>query len=87
MREFEADGVLISGVAGVYSGDGDPATSLFQANIGSIFLSSNGSIYKKIGGLPNQWSQIESSYIPQDEVVSDDSVVIDDSGVVKVDGS
>lgn len=40
---------------GLFGGDGDPSSSGFEAPIGSLFMSTNGELYKKFGAGDSDW--------------------------------
>lgn len=54
-RAFEVDAVLLSGVAGILAGAGDPSVDLVPAPVGSMYLRSDGAFWRKYGLLDNEW--------------------------------
>lgn len=62
---FEVEGILLEGGAAVFSGSADPSIALLQAPVGSMYLRTDGTTWKKIGPLQNEWQmeQLQSTAI------------------------
>jgi len=59
-RSFEApDGILLNDLAGVLSGTFDPSVSGQAGPIGTLFLRTNGELFKKIAAADSDWLEID----------------------------
>jgi hypothetical protein len=62
-RAFRTDAVSLGDIVGIFSGDGDPSSEdVNGVPLGSLFLRTNGQIYRK-SAQPNQWEPLVSSSI------------------------
>lgn len=63
-RAFEApDGILLNDLAGILSGAIDPSVSGQEAPIGTLFLRSNGQLFKKTSAGDTDWTEITTGAV------------------------
>lgn len=55
--EVYEDGISIKGIVGIFAGADDPTISGFDAPIGSVYLRTNGLIYRKTGSINEEWNE------------------------------
>ena len=58
---FNVDGIEFEGSACITSGAVNPADALIDLPRGSLFLQTNGDVWRKTGTLPNAWALITST--------------------------
>ena len=62
-RAFRTDAVSLGDIVGIFSGDGDPSLEdVDGVPLGSLFLRTNGQIYRKVAQ-PNHWQVLVSSSV------------------------
>lgn len=55
---FEIEGIHLTGGSSLYSGTESPIDALIDLPIGSLYLRSDSTLWRKYGALTNQWIQI-----------------------------
>ena len=52
---FEVDELLVGEYAAILAGSADPSVALVDRPQGSLYLRTNGEVWRKSGSLPNAW--------------------------------
>ena len=55
---FEVDGVHLTGGASLYSGSNNPIYAMINLPLGSLYLCTDATLWRKVGTLAHQWIQI-----------------------------